>query len=262
VLPEITARAVDFVERAAAGDAPFFLYFALTAPHTPWVPTRPFQGRTEVGYYGDFVAQVDHSIGRVLEALEEADILDDTLVVVTSDNGSHWPEEDIVRHGHDANLGYRGQKADIWEGGHRVPFVVRWPGRVPEGAERSELLSLTDLFATFAALLAVEVPGGAAEDSIDQSGVWLGKELDAPPRASMVQHSMDGHFALRRGPWKLIPSLGSGGFTHPAWRLPDEGEPPGQLYHLGDDPGERKNLWAARPEVVASMLEALEAARR
>ena len=262
VLPTITDRAVGFLERASADrERPFFLYLPLSAPHTPWVPTEAFRGTSGAGHYGDFAAQVDGAIGRVLTALDELRLADNTLVLVTSDNGAHWPERDIAQYGHDANLRYRGQKADIWEGGHRVPFVVRWPNRVPAGAVRDELVSLTDLFATLAAVTGMEIPVGAANDSINQLPVLLGETLERAPRHSMIHHSLDGHFAVRRGAWKLIPFRGSGGFTEPSSFPPRAGDPPGQLYHLKDDPRETENLYAVHSAMVRTLAEVLSRER-
>ena len=261
VLPRSGERAVAALERAHADGERLFLYVPLSAPHTPWLPAEESRGASGAGYYGDFVTDVDRVVGDVLEALDRLGIAGETLVVATSDNGAHWPDADIERHGHDANLGYRGQKADIYEGGHRVPFLVRWPGRVPAGAVREDLLVLTDLTATLAALCGATVPEGAAEDSLDLSPVFLGAEPDAPVRTAAIHHSLNGTFAVRSGPWKLIEGLGSGGFTKPARAEPAEGEPPGQLYHLGRDPGETTNLWLAEPEVVEELQEQLERAR-
>ena len=154
VMPKITDRAVDTITRYARSGRedgrPFFLYVPYTAPHTPWVPTESYSGRTGVGHYGDFVAQVDASVQRIAEAVQAAGVDGETLFIVTSDNGSHWPEADIERWEHDGNMGWRGQKADIWEGGHRVPLLVRWPGVIKPGTVSSETVCLTDLFATCA----------------------------------------------------------------------------------------------------------------
>ena len=263
VLPRIRQRAVETLERWRREDAerPGFLYVPLTAPHTPWLPTEAYRGVTEIGHYGDFVAQVDGVVGALLDALDRLGIAEQTLVVVTSDNGSHWPDADVERWGHDANLGYRGQKADIWEGGHRVPFVVRWPGRVPAGTVRDDLVGLTDLFATFAGIAGVAVPEGAAEDSVDQSGAFLGAPGE-PARESIVHHSASGTFAIRAGSWKLVEgNLGSGGFTAPRNRRPEPGGPAGQLYDLARDPAETTNLYLERPEVVERLLRRLDALR-
>ncbi len=237
---------------------PFFLYLPLTAPHTPWLPDAAFRGTTDAGPYGDFAAMVDDRVGRVLATLDELDLTGDTLVVFTSDNGAHWTWGDRDAYDHRANGPWRGQKADIHEGGHRVPFLVRWPGRVPAGEVRHELSVHTDLYATFAALLGQQVPAGAAEDSIDQSAVWLGAELAKPPRRTAIHHSLNGHFAVRQGRWKLIESQGSGGFTKIE---PAEDAPAGQLYDLRLDPAETTNLWDEKPEVVERLKKRLAAIR-
>ncbi|HIF39666.1 MAG TPA: hypothetical protein EYQ74_01035 [Planctomycetes bacterium] len=263
VLPRFGFRAVEFIERSVRTDPdkPFFLYLALSAPHTPWLPSEEFEGNSEVAHYGDFVSQVDGLVGDVLAALDRLGVGSETLVVFTSDNGSHWPDADIKRHGHDANLGYRGQKADIWEGGHRVPFLVRWPGRVPPATECADLLCLTDVYATLAALAQAPLGSDAAEDSFDQGAAFRGEAGRKPARADVIHHSINGTFALRSGPWKLIEGLGSGGFTAPKTRAPEEGGPTGQLYHLGRDPYETRNLWLEEPEVVVRLKARLLAQR-
>ncbi len=258
VLPRITDEAVSWI---GAQTEPFFLYFPLTAPHTPWLPSDEFRNASEAGYYGDFVAMVDQAIGRVLAALDERGLTENTLVVVTSDNGSHWPVGDVEKFGHAANLHYRGQKADVWEGGHRVPFLARWPHRIPAGAVRDDLLCLTDLMATFAAVVGRELPPGAGEDSVDQLAVLLDEELETPARSSVVNHSMSGVFAWRDGRWKLILGRGSGGFTAPRKIEPQPGEPEGQLYDLLEDPAETTNLWLERPELVAELRARLDRVR-
>ena len=260
VLPRLSERACAWIAEGAEADEPFFLYMPLTAPHTPWVPVDPFIGSTQVGWYGDFVAQVDAVMGALATALEEAGVADDTLVVFTSDNGSHWPDADEERWSHFANGPWRGQKADIHEGGHRVPFLVRWPGQVPAGAVSTDLLSLTDLYATFADMLGRELQDGEAEDSFSQLGAFRGG-AEQPARSSMVQHSMDGMFALRRGRWKLIEARGSGGFTGPRRVEPEEGAPAGQLYDLDRDPSESLNLWSSEAGVVAELAAELERVR-
>ncbi len=192
-----------------------------------------------------------------MAALEESGMAEDTLLVVTSDNGSHWPVSDIERWGHEANNGLRGQKADIHEGGHRVPFLARWTDRVPSGEESDELICLTDLYATIAAITG-GVPEAGGEDSFDLSAHFMGERAEKPVRDQVVHHSLHGKFAIRQGPWKLIMKRGSGGFTKPANVEPKEGEPTGQLYHLERDPGETQNVWAEHPEVVAHLGDLLQ----
>lgn len=261
VLPTITDRAAAFVAKQTA-EKPFFLYLALTGPHTPWMPTEEFRGKSQAGYYGDFVAQVDASVGRVLKALDDAKLSDNTLLIFTSDNGAHWLPEDIEKWGHRANDGWRGQKADLWDGGHRVPFLVRWPGHVAPGVTSKELICLTDVLATIAAVVDAKLPDDAGEDSYNLLPVLRGDKLDRPIREAVVHHSGDGSFAIRRGPWKLATALGSHGFSLPRDIKPKPGEAKGQLYNLDDDPREQNNLWLKKPEMVAQLTELLDKYKR
>ncbi len=258
VLQTITGKAVDRLREMAPEEKPFFLYFPLTAPHTPWLPSSEFRDKSSAGYYGDFCMQVDYCVGQVLSALEEAAGNEETLVIFTSDNGSHWPVSDIEKYGHRANLDYRGQKADIWEGGHRVPFITRWQGKITPGRRVDEMLCLTDIYSTLAALTRQETGVSEAEDSYNFLPVLEGVELDVPVRESIVHHSVDGVFAIRKGDWKLIQNLGSGGFTAPKKIEPVEGGPQGQLYNLKDDPSEANNLWLEKPEIVEELTKLLE----
>ena len=255
VLPVTTLKAVEFID-GHADSAPFFLFVPLSAPHTPWLPDSSYMGTTGAGMYGDFVAQVDDVVGDIFDALDRNGIADKTLLIVTSDNGAHWPPGDVEHYGHRANRELRGQKADIWEGGHRVPFIARWPERVEAGAVSDQLVSLTDLMATAASIVQVELPPDAAEDSYDILGLLQGTSSGL--RTSMVQHSLNGFFALRDGDWKLIPHRGSGGFSEPRDYIPEPGEPAGQLYNLSVDLSESVNLYDEHPEKVAELEELLE----
>ena len=257
VLPTVTNKSVDFIRRQSTNQ-PFFLYVPLNAPHTPWMPTDEFRGKTEVDWYGDFVAQVDASIGRIIQALDEAGFRDDTLVIVTSDNGSHWLVEQIRQFGHRSNDGWRGQKADIHDGGHRVPFICRWPGHIKPGTQSDQTICLTDLMATCAAAVGETLPDNAGQDSYNILPAMLDPGLKEPIREATIHHSAQGLFAVRQGPWKLILGLGSGGFTAPRRVKPEPGGPQGQLYNLHDDPGEQKNLWVQRPEIVQQLTALLE----
>lgn len=263
VLPRTTDRAVSFINQQAEDDAnqPFFLYLPFSAPHTPWLPTDAFRDTSEAGHYGDFTAQVDDAVGQVLSALERAGFAENTLVIFTSDNGAHWPEADIEQWGHDANNGWRGQKADIWEGGHRVPFVVRWPERVPPGSVSDETICLTDVMATLAAVAGADLSSDEGVDSYNILPAMLGQSYDGPIREATVHHALDGMFALRQGPWKLILGRGSGGFTAPQRRDIEAGAPPGQLYNLEQDPRETTNLYHKRPEVVERLSRLLDTYR-
>ncbi|MCK5943701.1 MAG: arylsulfatase [Planctomycetes bacterium] len=272
VLGELVGHACDVVaERAAAGQ-PFFLYLPLPAPHKPVLPHPQFRGLTELGDYGDFVAQVDDAVGRLLRALDEAGVADDTLLVYTSDNGSfmhRFDEPDRKDHVDDARVqGYRaanhrangplrGTKADIWEAGHRVPFFVRWPGVVPAGARSDATICLTDLFATCAEVVGRPLGDAWAEDSFSFLPHALGR-APAVLRAPVVHHSVAGMFAIRRGDWKLVAGNGSGGRQKP------RGQPfagPFQLFDLATDLGETTDVAARFPAVVAELTAELQALR-
>jgi arylsulfatase A-like enzyme len=211
------------------------------------MPGKRFQGRSKAGWYGDFVVQVDDAVGQVMAALKRRGLEKNTLVVLTSDNGAHWTPADIARFGHRSNMDWRGQKADIYEAGHRVPFLVRWPGRVEVGKVSDRLVCLLDLYRTFAESAGVPVPSGQGEDSY----TILGAPASRP--AAVIHHSGNGVFAIREGDWKLILGLGSGGFTMPREETPVPGGPMGQLYNLREDPGELRNLYKERPGVVARL---------
>ena len=263
VLPRITERSEAYIRDQvnSGADKPFFLYIPLSAPHTPWMPTPEFIGKSGAGYYGDFAAQVDHSVGRIMKTLRETGVADNTIVVFTSDNGAHWTLEDIDEWEHRANMRYRGQKADIHEGGHRVPLIVSWPGQVPANTESGHLTTLTDLYATLAAAVGAE-PG--MEDGVDSESILptlLGNDQDQVSRGPVVHHSVRGMFAIRDGDWKLVEGLGSGGFTQPAIIEQVEGGPAGQLYNLKVDPFEENDLYKERPDIVERLTRTLNEIR-
>lgn len=258
VLQTITDRAVARLREMSLEREPFFLYFALTAPHTPWLPLEKFQGRSGAGYYGDFCVQVDDCVGQVLQAVDEYAGGEDTLVIFTSDNGAHWPVSDIEEYDHHANLGYRGQKADIFEGGHRVPFLTWWPKKIEPGESCGEMICLTDLYATLASLVGQRLGEDEAEDSFNFFPLLEGELFETPIRESIVHHSLQGLFSLRKGHWKLVDGLGSGGFTQPVIVHPEPGGPQGQLYNLEEDSSETNNLWIKHPEIVEELRGLLE----
>ncbi len=239
-------------------EEPFFLYLPLSAPHAPWLPPEETSGTTEEGARGDMVALVDWAVGEIREQLEEQGILDDTLIVFTSDNGPR-----IGLNGHASAGPWRGYKSHTWEGGHRIPMIVRWPGEVPAGDVHQDPACLTDLLSTFAALLDVDLPEGAAEDSLDLSSVFLGRAPDEPIREVVLSHSVRGAFTIRRGRWKLILGTeGSGGWVPPSDSTDPKDESIGQLYDLREDPAETTDLFDTRPEVVAELKEGLDLVRR
>jgi len=263
VLPTLTGQAVDYIARRAAdarAGRPFFLYLPLNAPHTPIVPTPEWQGRSGLNYYADFVMQTDASIGQVVRALEEHGLSENTLLIVTSDNGCS-PEADfpvLLAKGHNPSHVFRGHKADIWDGGHRVPFLVRWPGKTPPGSTSDALVSLVDFMATAAEIVGAKLPDNAAEDSISFLPILLGK-TSKPCREVLVHQSISGKFAIRQGRWKLELCPGSGGWSSP--RDPEaakKGLPRVQLYDMQSDAGEQRNLQAEHPEVVKQLTSLLE----
>ena len=262
VLPRFTDEAISVIENHEnkSSDQPLFLYLAYPAPHTPWLPAKQFRGKSGAGMYGEFTMMVDHMIGRVLSALDKADMTDDTLVIFSSDNGPVWYEEDVERFEHDSSGGLRGMKADAWECGHRMPFIVRWPGTVAAGAVNERLICFTDLLATFGELVGTELSEDAGPDSISFYKTLIGQS--EPDRPTLVIKSSSGAMTARQGPWKLITELGSGGFSKPKRIKPTPGGPVGQLYNLDEDIGEVHNLYNQKPEVVAKISEELKRIQR
>ncbi len=260
VLDVLTRKAVDFVDRhdRSGSDAPFFLYFPLPAPHTPVLPTEPFEGRSRAGEYGDFVSQVDWTIGQVTKALKRTGELDNTLFIVTSDNGSTM--KPMKEYDHLPNHNLRGRKSDVWDGGHRVLFVARWPGVVEPGTTSGGTICHTDLLATCAEIVGSAVPRSAGEDSVSFLPALRG-DPRAARETAVVHHSISGLFAIREGKWKLIDGKGSGGWTKGGKDDPA----PGQLYDMENDIGETRNLYAEHPDVAArlsALLEKYKAASR
>lgn len=257
VVPKITDRACQFIQRAVEAKQPFFAYVPFTGPHTPWVPSKPFQKRSKAGLYGDFVEEIDASIGRIADQLHEAGVASNTLIIVTSDNGAPWEQRDADEAGgHWADAKWRGQKSDIQEGGHRVPFFVRWPARVKSGKVSRQITCHTDIFATIAEITGTKLGSGMAEDSFSFAPVLLGAAKSR--REAVVHHSGTGMFSIRSEGWKLILGRGSGGFTAPVKVIPAPGEPEGELYDLREDPHEDHNLYAQLPEVVKRLKDTLE----
>jgi arylsulfatase A-like enzyme len=202
--------------------------------------------------------QVDAVIGQVLQSLDKQGLAENTLLILTSDNGSHWPVSDVEKWGHAANLHYRGQKSDIWEGGHRVPFLARWPGHIQPGTSCDETICHVDLLATAAAVVGHDLPADAGEDSFNLLPAFSGEKRREPIRPATVHHSGSGTFAVRQGKWKLVlDNLGSGGFTDPKAVKPEPSGPQGQLYDLETDIRETTNLYQQHPDVVEELRRAL-----
>lgn len=259
MLPHLVHRAEAYIEQRALAGKPFFLYLALNSPHTPIVPAAAWKGRSGLGDYADFVMATDGAVGDVLSALERAGVAERTLVVFTSDNGCSPAAStgNLEKNGHFASGPFRGYKADIWDGGHRVPFLVRWPSVVQAGTSSSQLVCLTDLMATAAELVGATLPEDAAPDSF--SILPLLRGLDRPVRPSVVHHSIDGFFALREPEWKLALCAGSGGWEQPKEAVArKQGLPDRQLYNLVADPGEQHNRCGAHPEIAERLTRQLE----
>jgi arylsulfatase A len=254
VVPKCTARAVEFVKKPG----PYFCYVPLPAPHTPWVPAKEYTGRSKAKLYGDFVEQLDASVGQILAAADPAN----TLVIFTSDNGAPWEKRDMEENGgHWANRMLRGQKSDAYEGGHRVPFLVRYPGVVKAGTVSDATVCHTDLLATACTAAGIALPKDGAEDSFALQPAFAGARGEKAVRPHVVHHAGNGMFAIREGGWKLIEGLGSGGFTPPVKVEPKAGGPKGQLFHLAVDPNEREDLYAKHPEQVARLTGLLNQIR-
>lgn len=250
----LTDKAVEFIERHK--EQPFFLYFPTCAVHPPITPGMHVQGKSQAGEYGDYVLEFDWSVGRVLETLDRLKLADNTLVIVSSDNGGSVGHAQAKKTGHMPNGPLRGGKADIHEGGHRVPFIARWPGKVPAGTQCAEIICLTDLMASACTIVGIDMPKDAGLDSWNILSALLGEKQDKPIREATIHVSQGAtRRAIRQGPWKLISGKGSGGVT----KVPHQpNEPNGQLYNLDSDPAEQNNLYEKHPEIVQKLTELKE----
>ena len=265
VLADFTSRAVRYVRERGRDNKPFFLYLALASPHTPVLPTARFAGRTGLGPYADFVAETDASIGELLQALEDSDAARNTIVIFASDNGPAPIAnmiEDLRVKGHDSAGGWRGAKQDLYEGGHRVPFIVRWPGVVAAGSSSDAAIGLIDVFATIAGVVGEPLTAGMAEDSVSFLPALRNPAAAFDRGAALVMQSGPGFFAVREGKWKLCLAPGSGGLSGPRPGSPEEKTlPPVQLFDLQADPSETRNLQGEHPDIVKRLRERLEAYR-
>jgi len=250
-----TQKTIEFMDRSRRESPakPFFAALCLSAPHTPWLPPDLVKGKSQDGPRGDLVMLADRCTGEIVKALARLGATGNTLLIFTSDNGPH-----PGTHGHKSEGGLRGLKSQIWEGGHRIPFVAQWPERIKPGRTSGEPICQVDLLATFAGLTGGELSEDAGPDSYDISPILLGTTSRAPIREALVSHSENGTFAIRQGEWKLIlDNKTSGGWMAPAGKPPVPGSP-GQLYNLAEDPLESDDLWEKRPEIVARLTALLE----
>ncbi|MEN8661863.1 MAG: arylsulfatase [Lentimonas sp.] len=254
-LPLLAEQAEDFIADRVGESAPFFLYLPLPSPHKPVVPNEAFVGKSGIGQYGDYVVETDWVVGRVIQALKDGGVYENTLVIFTSDNASFAVPEtyEVIQQGHRVNANFRGQKTDIFEGGHRVPYICTWPARIPAGKVSEQVVCTTDIMATSLAAAGLPVPNGAAEDSMNLLPVLEGTHEEGDLREATVHHSVSGMFAIRKGRWKLILGSGSGGRS----KVP-KGSPPIQLYDMEKDSAETTNLQEENPEVVRELQALLE----
>jgi arylsulfatase A-like enzyme len=242
---EFTNKSIRFMENhvKTRPNDPFFLYLPLSVPHIPWYPPDMVKGKSGAGPRGDQVVLADWSLGEIMKALDRLNVADNTLLIFTSDNG---PRAGV--HGHESSWHYRGQKGDLWEGGHRMPFIARWPARIKPGTTCDEVTCFTDMLATFAAITGAELPRNAGEDSFNLLPALLGEKRDKPIRDSVFHHN--GQVAFRQGDWKLIPGIQGNGSTARRGRK--------ALFNLKEDPDEKNNLWKQHPEVVERMTTLLK----
>lgn len=261
VTPRFTEEANTVIRNHAASKStkPLMLYLAYPGPHTPWLPTSEYVGKSNAGLYGDFMHELDAQVGKVLKTLEKTGMADNTLVIVTADNGPVWYDQDVAKFNHDCSGPLRGMKADAWENGHRMPFIVRWPGKVEAGSVTDQTICFTDIMATLADILDVDLAQGAGPDSFSFLSVLQGKQPEHKPiRGPIVlAAAVGGTQMIRSGDWKYISKLGSGGFSKPSRTKPEPNGPTGQLYNLKDDIGETKNLFQKYPERVDDLKAAM-----
>ena len=265
VMLDITKKAVQFVDEKKTSSKPFFLYLALTAPHTPIAPADAFKGKSKAGFYGDYVQEIDWTVGEVMNAVKKAGLENNTIIIFTSDNGS--PGNDgtdmdgglntVNRFDHFPSYTFRGIKADIWEGGHHVPFIVKWPGKIKNNSSESSTVCHADLMATCADLVHVKLPDNAGEDSYSLMPLLINEKQKKYQREFTIHHSHAGYFAIRKGDWKLIMCAGSGGWTSPKPGKEEDGLPVVQLYNMKNDLSEKENLQSMYPEKVIELKKLL-----
>jgi len=245
---------------------PFFLFHSAQAVHLPSFPADRFKGKTKAGPHGDFIFELDYVVGELMKTLDELGVAEDTLVMFSSDNGLETTSVVNMRsdYGHDGARPWRGMKRDQWEGGHRVPMIARWPGKIKAGSTTDQTTSLTDVMATCAAIVGSKLPNDCAEDSFDMLRVLVGEQGEKPVRRYTLQQTITLALAIRRGHWKFLDHKGSGGNNYgrghlEAFALPEKApDAPGQLYNLETDPGETTNLYFEHPEIVKELNSQLD----
>ena len=259
MLPRLTRESAKYIELRKDKKRPFFLYVPLGSPHTPILPTKEWQGKSGLGAYADFVMQTDHVMGEIRKALKTTGQDKNTLVIFTSDNGCSKAAgiPALADKGHKVSANLRGSKADLWDGGHRIPFIVKWPGTVKAGSQSDQLICLTDFFSTVSEIIGVKVPSGSSEDSVSFLPALSGEKIKST-RKGVIHHSISGHFAYRMGKWKLLLAKASGGWSSPKENQVKAGAPLAQLYDMKRDIGEQKNLYEKEAKIASEMLSYLE----
>lgn len=263
MIPAWVDKTNDFIERSVEADKPFFVYLTPICPHRPINPNEEFQGKSGCGVFGDFVMELDAAVGSVLAKLDSLGVADDTLVIFTADNGAeNNAYEHIEKFDHWSSNGRRGCKRDLYEGGHRVPFIARWPGRIPKSTNSDEIICLTDIMASVASIVGYELPGDSAEDSYNILPALMGQSTGKPIREATVHHSSRGKFAIRQGNWVYIDSDNGADNNEPRHVLKALGviddKEKSELYDLSNDPNQTRNLVTMNPEKAKALKATLE----
>lgn len=259
-LANLTRRVVKYIGEKAPAEQPYFVYFPMPAPHTPILPSAEFAGKSGLNEYADYVMMVDAEVGKVLDAIQKSGEENNTLVVFTSDNGCS-PMADfptLKSKGHNPSYIFRGYKADLFDGGHRIPCIVKWPARIKQKHKVAQTICLTDFMATFANITGYQISDDEAEDSYNLLPVLLDPNYNKIIREATVSHSINGSFTIRKDGWKLLMAAGSGGWSFPRPGKDTIGLPPIQLYNLKTDPSEQSNVYEQHPEVVGELKTLLK----
>lgn len=262
VLPKLIGKSVDYIKTSVNKENPYFLYLALPAPHTPSLPSEKFRGKSGINTYADYVMMVDDEVGKVIKAITESGEEDNTIVVFTSDNGCSPAAdfETLLAHGHNPSYIFRGNKADLFDGGHRIPCIVRWPARF-KTHQVDQTICLTDFMATFASVTGYQLRDNQGEDSFNLLPLLNAENSENYKREATVSHSINGSFTIRKGDWKLLLSPSSGGWSYPRPGKDDaviKTLPEYQLYNLKSDPGETKNRYLEYPVIVENLKNLLQ----
>jgi arylsulfatase A len=258
--PNLTRRAGKYITDKAPSEKPYFIYLAFPSPHTPILPSTEFQGKSGLNQYADFVMMVDSEVGKVLEAVEKSGEKENTILIFASDNGcAPWADiETLKLKGHNPSYIFRGHKADLYDGGHHIPCLIRWPAKVRKPHEVRQTVCLNDFMATFAEIIDYQLADNEAEDSYSLLPAILKPGFNKGIREATVHHSVNGNFSIRKGEWKLLLSPGSGGWSSPKPGKEEVGLPPVQLYNMTDDPGEKMNLQDKYPDIVKELTMLLK----